>query len=81
MNNHVLLNSLMELVKRDKMHGLLSILLLFCSEYNTSIRHAHACQILFSYDPNTTLKSRYNKTLRLCHIYPTLLWMPIHNVT
>ena len=34
MSAHVLLNSLNELWKSDKMHWLLSILSLFCNEFN-----------------------------------------------
>ena len=34
MSAHVLLNSLSELGKRDKMRGLHSILSLFCNEFN-----------------------------------------------
>ena len=34
MSAHVLLNLLNELGKRDKMRGLLSILSLFCNEFN-----------------------------------------------
>ena len=34
MSSHVLLNLLNEFGKRDKMRGLLSILSLFCNEFN-----------------------------------------------
>ena len=43
MSAHVLLNSLNELGKRDKMPGLQSILSLFCNEFNNSIRQEHEC--------------------------------------
>ena len=43
MSDHVLLNLLNELGKRDKMRGLPSILSLFRNEFNNSIKQEHEC--------------------------------------
>ena len=43
MSAHVILNSLNELGKRDKMRGLPSILSLFRNEFNKSIIQDHEC--------------------------------------
>ena len=47
MSAHVLLNSLNELRKRDKMRGLVSIFSLFSNELINSIIQKHECLILF----------------------------------
>ena len=43
MSAHVLLNSLNELGKRDKMRGLPSIYLFFAMSLINSIKHEHEC--------------------------------------
>ena len=43
MSDHVLLNLLSELEKRDKMRGLPSILTLFHNEFNKFILQEHEC--------------------------------------
>ena len=54
MSAHVLLNLLNELRKRDKMRGFLSILSLFCNEFNK-----------FNNSRTRILDSIYHVTLRL----------------
>ena len=43
MSDHVLLNLLNELGKRDKMQGLSSILSIFHNEFKNSIKREHEC--------------------------------------
>ena len=55
MSANVLLNSLNELEKRDKMQGLPSILSLFRNKFNKFNNNG----FYLSYDPKTTLKSHF----------------------
>ena len=61
MSVHVLLNLLNELVIRDKMRGLLSILSLFRNEFYKYIQYNKSTNVRFyiSYDIKNTLKSHF----------------------
>ena len=60
MSAHVLLNSLNELGKRDKMRGLPSILSLFGNEFNKSNNtRARMLRFYLSYDIRVTLKPHF----------------------
>ena len=67
MSAHVLLNSLNELGKSDKMRGLLSILSLFRNEFN-KFNNTRARMLDSIYHMTNTLKSNFwHKTLSFCH--------------
>ena len=83
MSAHILLNLLNKLGKSDKMGGLPSILSLFCNECN-KFNNTGARMLDSIYQ--MTLKYFCNrvfvvKTHIVCHIYATLLWVLLHNVT
>ena len=60
MSAHVLLNLLNELVKRDKMRGLSSILSLFRNKFNKfNNTRTRMLDFFLSYDIKTTLKSHF----------------------
>ena len=60
MSAHVLLNLLNELWKKDKMRGLLSILSLFCNEFNKfNNTRAQMIDSYLSYDIKITSKSHF----------------------
>ena len=61
MSVHVLLNLLNELVIRDKMRGLLSILSLFRNEFYKYIQYNKSTNVRFyiTYDIKNTLKSHF----------------------
>ena len=61
MSVHVLLNLLNELVIRDKMRGLLSILSLFRNEFYKYIQYNKSTNVRFyiSYEIKNTLKSHF----------------------
>ena len=73
MSAHVLLNSLNELRKSDKMQGLPSILLLFCNGFNKF----NNVSFYLSFDIKITLKSHFwcKKFVIMC---TTLLWTSFH---
>ena len=58
MNDHVILNLLNDLGKRDKMRGLPSILSLFCNEFN-KFNNSRARMLDFIYHMAHTLKSHF----------------------
>ena len=58
MSAHVLLNSLNELGKSDKMQGLPSFLSLFCNEFN-KFRKTKARMLDYIYHMTNTLKSHF----------------------
>ena len=65
---HVLLNSLNELGKKDKMRGLSSIISLFCNEFN-KFNNTRAQMLDSIYHMKNTLKSHFwrkNVILSLC---------------
>ena len=60
MSSHVLVNLLNELVKRDKMRGLPSILSIFRNEFNKFINtRARTVKFYLSYGIMITLKSHF----------------------
>ena len=82
MSTHVLLISLKELGKRDKMRGLPSILSLFCNKFS-KFNHTRAQMLNSIY--HMTIKLLLNrvllkKMLMFCHIYIKLLWFVNFNV-
>ena len=67
MSAHVLLNSLSELGKRDKMRGLPSILSLFRNEFN-KFNNTRARMLDSIYHMTNSFKSHFwRKTLIFCH--------------
>ena len=75
MSAHVLLNLLNELVKRDKMPGLPSILSLFRNEFNR-FNNTRAPMLDSIYHMTNTLKSHfcYTKLYHFVIMCTTLLW-------
>ena len=59
MSAHILLNLLNELGKRDKMRGLLSILFLFCNEFNKFSNTRARMLDSIHHDIDITLKSHF----------------------
>ena len=59
MSAHVLLNLLNELMKRDKMQGLMSILSFFFRNELNSIKQSTNVRIYSSYDIKITLKFHF----------------------
>ena len=68
MSDHVLLNLLNELGKKDKVRGLPSILYLFRNEFN-KFNNTRARMLDSIYHMTNTLKSHFwrKKTLYFCH--------------
>ena len=70
MSDHVLLNLLNELGKRDKLRGWPSILSLFRNEFNKSTN----VRFHLSYGIKLTLKSHFAVKTLYFLMYATLLW-------
>ena len=75
MSAHALLNLLNELVKKDKMQGLPSILSLFRIVFN-KFNNTRARMLEFIYHMTNTLKSHFwrKKRYNFVIMYATLLW-------
>ena len=83
MSAHVLLNLLNKLKKRDKMQGLLSIILLFCDKFN-KFNNIGAWMLDSIYHMILIVLWNHvfgKEMLKFCHTYATLTWDSFHNVT
>ena len=68
MSANILLNSLNELGKRDKMRGLPSILFLFCNKFNKFNNTGARMIYSIYYVPKIAYNSHFwRETLRICH--------------